>query len=276
MEIALLRGRFFAPGDNEHAPLVTVVDETFARKFFPGQDPIGKRINLDGRDNTALAMQIVGIVKHVKQWGLDSDEKGLQAQLYRPFMQLPDQAIALSASGAGIVMRSREAAPGLFDSIRSVLHQTNREQVVFGPQTMDEAISASLAARRYSMLLLSGFAALALILASIGIYGVVSYVVNERTQEIGIRMALGASRGNVLRLILGQGARMAIFGVAAGLAVSLALARLLAGLLYGIKPTDPVTFVVVAVLLCSIALLACYLPARRATRVDPTVALKCD
>jgi ABC-type antimicrobial peptide transport system permease subunit len=184
--------------------------------------------------------------------------------------------MALSASGTGIIVRSKTPAPGLFESIRGVFRQMNREQVLFGAQTMEETIAGSLAARRFSMVLLGAFAALALLLASIGIYGVVSYVVGQRTQEIGIRMALGARRIHVLGMILGNGARLIVAGLGAGIVAALALTRLMASLLFGITATDPVTFLCVSVLLIFVALLACLAPARRAIRVDPMMALRCE
>jgi predicted permease len=275
MRIPLLRGRFLDDHDTEHEPLVAVVDEVFAEKFFPGKDPLGARINLDDHIGHALPTQIVGIVKHVKQWGLDSDDKqALRAQIYRPFMQLPDQAMALSPSGTSVVMRSRTATPGLFDSIRSVLHRMNSEYVVYGAQIVDETISSSLSARRYSMILLGAFAVLALVLSSVGIYGVISYVVGQRTHEIGIRMALGARRIHVLRLVLGQGSRLIAVGITVGVAAALALTRLMASLLFGVSATDPLTFLCVVALLMMVALLACGVPARRAMRVDPMRALR--
>jgi predicted permease len=274
MKIPLLRGRFLDAHDDERSPLAIVVDDVFAEKFFPGENTIGKRINLSNPDTIG---QIVGIVKHVKQWGLDSDDKhSLKAQMYMPFMQLPDSAMALSASGTGIMVRSKSGAPGLFESIRGVLRQMNNEYVVFDPQTMEQTIAGSLAARRFSMILLGAFAALALLLASIGIYGVISYVVGQQTQEIGIRMALGAPRSHVLGMVLGKGARLVLAGVGAGIAASLALTRLMASMLFGVTPTDPMTFLCVASLLVLVALLACLAPARRATRVDPMVALRCE
>jgi predicted permease len=275
MRIPLLRGRFLDDHDTEHEPLVAVVDDVFAEKFFPGKDPLAARINLDDHIGHALPTQIVGIVKHVKQWGLDSDDKqALRAQIYRPFMQLPDQAMALSPSGTSVVMRSRTATPGLFDSIRSVLHRMNSEYVVYGAQMVDETISSSLSARRYSMILLGAFAVLALVLSSVGIYGVISYVVGQRTHEIGIRMALGARRIHVLRLVLGQGSRLIAVGITVGVAAALALTRLMANLLFGVSATDPLTFLCVVALLMMVALLACGVPARRAMRVDPMRALR--
>lgn len=274
MQIPLLRGRFLSSHDDENSPPIVVIDEALAQKFFPAQDPVGKIIHLDDDDKTA---EIVGVVKHVKQWGLEGDEKqSLQAQMYRPFMQLPDKSMALSPSGTGVLVRFTGKPAGVFDSLRSIVRQMSRDQVIFGAQTMEETISSSLATQRYSMMLLTGFAGLALLLAAIGIYGVMSYVVGQRTQEIGIRMALGAQRAHVLRLILSRGVKMALLGAGIGLLAALALSRLIRQLLYGVSPADPLTFAAVALLLLFIALLACYLPARRAASVNPTLALRCE
>ena len=275
MAIPLERGRFFTPLDNEHSPVVAVIDDVLARKFFPNQDPIGKRVNLHNFNDQPA--QIVGVVGHVKQWGLDSDDQqSLRAQLYLLLMQLPDDVMKLVPAGVGVLVRSAGAGPALFGSIRQINEQVNSEQVIYGAQTMDEIVSASLAARWFSMVLLGVFAGLALVLSSVGIYGVVSYLVGQRTHEIGIRIALGAERKDVLRLVLGQGGTMALLGVAIGLLAALGLTRLMAkySMLFGVSATDPLTFASVAILLTLVALAACYLPARRAMRVDPMVALR--
>jgi len=276
MDIPLRRGRFFSETDNEHAPLVVAVDDAFARKFFPGQDPIGKRLHLEvGADSNSEMVEIVGVVGHVKQWGLDQDEaQPLREQIYIPFMQLPDEAISLIPSGAGILARTRTSPGALFDSIRQSLRQMNGEQVAYGPQTMNEVIALSLSDQRFTMILLGTFATLALLLASVGIYGVISYVVGQRTHEIGVRMALGADARDILKLVLQNGGKLALTGVAAGLIASVGLTKLMAGMLYGVKPTDPLTFLGVAFLLSMVALVACYIPGRRATQVDPIVALR--
>jgi predicted permease len=273
MGIPLERGRFFTPQDDEHSPLVVVIDDAFARKYFGNENPIGKRISTDDYDAPA---EIVGLVGHVKQWGLDADDdkRALRAQVYLPFMQMPDVAMALVPAGTGVVVRSNGAVPGLFDSIRHVVQEINSQHVVYGAETMDEIISSSLAARRFSMILFGVFAMLALVLSSVGIYGVISYLVGQRTHEIGIRIALGAQRRDVLRLVLGEGARMALLGVVIGLAAALGLTRLMANMLYGVSATDPLTYAAVAILLTMVALAACYIPARRAMRVDPMVALR--
>jgi predicted permease len=269
--IPLKQGRFFTAQDDERAQSVAVIDEAFARKYFPRENPIGKRINLGGGLDP---WQIVGVVGHVKQWSLDADDKqSLQAQLYLSFRQVAD-----NRPSVGVVMRvesmTGKAGAAFFDSVRRVVQSQHSQNVVFGVQTMDEVIASSLAARRFSTILLEAFAAVALLLSSIGLYGVISYLVSQRTQEIGVRLALGAQRRDVLRLVLGHGLKMALGGVAIGLIAALGLTRLLAKMLYGVSATDPATFAVIALLLMIVALLACYLPARRATRVDPLVALR--
>jgi len=251
---------------------VAVIDDVFGGKYFPNQDPIGRRIHLNGSDQLT---QIIGIVGHVKQWGLDADDtNSLRAQFYVPCMQMPDQYIASAPSGAGMVVRSSGADAGLFDTIRGASVQMSNQQVIYGKQTMDELITESLASQRFSMILLGVFALLALVLASVGIYGVISYVVGQRTQEIGLRMVLGAARFDILRLILGTSGSLAIAGVTLGLVAALALTRLMARLLYGVTATDPLTLVGVSIVVILVALLASYIPARRAAKVDPMVALR--
>jgi predicted permease len=274
MRIPLHYGRFFNAQDNEHAPSVAVVDEVFSRKFFPGQDPIGKRLILN---NSGTQVQIVGVVQHVKQWGLDLDDtQPLRAEIYLPCMQMPDAFISASPSGSDVMVRSDGPNPALLETMRQAARQLDSENVLFGAATMDEVIRESLGTRRFFMILLGIFAALAVVLASIGIYGVISYVVGERTREIGIRVALGADHAEILRLVLGRGGKLAGLGVIFGLAASMALTRLMSGLLYGVSATDLFTFVTVASLLTLVALAACYLPARRAAKVDPVVALRCE
>jgi predicted permease len=272
MGIPLQRGRFFTAQDNERAPLVVVIDDVFARKYFGGENPLGKGIVFNDIGKRA---EIVGVVGHVNQWGLDSDDtQPLRAQVYIPCMQMPDAYMAMVPSGIGVVVRAANNTAGLLDSIRSTSRQMSSQQVIFGAQTMSEIISDSLAARRFSMILLGIFAALALLLASVGIYGVISYLVGQRTQEIGIRVALGARRWDVLRLVLSHSVKMAVLGVLIGVAASLALTRLMDKMLYGVSATDPITFFAVAIILTCVALAASYIPARRAMRVDPIVALR--
>jgi predicted permease len=269
--IPLKQGRFFATHDDERSLPVVLIDEVFARKFFGEVNPIGKRICQDGQD----PQTIVGVVGHLKQWSLDSDEsQSLQAQLYEPFRQFPDNAMPGVAAGVGVVALSSGPPTAQIDSIRRVIQSQNRENVIFAPQTMTEVISDSLAPKRFMMILLDSFAAIALVLASIGLYGVISYLVGQRTHELGIRIALGAQRQNVLRLVLSDGIKMTAAGVGVGLVAALGLTRLLSNMLYGVSTTDPLTFLVITALLMIVALLACLVPALRATRVDPLVALR--
>jgi predicted permease len=272
MGIPLLRGRFLTPADNERAPFVIAIDEEFAKLYFPQQDPIGKRVNFAFFDKPA---EIVGIVGHVKQWGLDENNHSpIQAQFCFPIWQIPDQFMPLLARGGQFVVRTQGSPSVEMGPIRQAIGKINPEIVIYDNQTLEDIIAYSLAARRFSMILLGIFAALALILSCVGIYGVISYLVGQRTHEIGIRIALGGQPRDVLRLILGRGAKMAVIGVAVGLAVSLALTRLMAKLLFGVSAYDPLTFLGVAALLVLVALAACYIPARRAMRVDPLVALR--
>ena len=277
MGIPLLRGRFFTENDDPDKPQVVVVDEVFAQKFFPNQDAIGKRINLIDTSYPTPLAEIVGIVKHIKQWGLDADDKAtLRAQLYRPFMQLPNPALNYSLAGIGIVVRLKGSVSGVLASIHKNVQETNAAMVLYNEQSMEQVLSGSLAQRRFLMILLSAFGVLALALASIGIYGVISYIVGQRTREIGIRMALGAKKSHVLTMVLGHGTKLVLIGVVAGIVAALALTRLMATLLFGISPTDPITFTGVAALLVFVALLACSMPIRRAMGVNPIVALRTE
>ncbi len=276
MQTPLRSGRFFTPQDDEHSAPVVVLDEVFAHKYFPNENPVGKRLFIEaGVPEGAKQVEIIGVVAHVKQWGLVSDDtEPLRAQLYFPFMQLPDSEMALAPFGMRAVIRSQGPASGVFDAIRASVQKANNQQVVYGVQTMEELIAVSTSTQRFSAILLGSFAIVALLLSSIGIYGVISYLAAQRTHEIGIRMALGAQRSEVLLLVLSEGFKMAAIGVAIGLAAAFGLTRLMASLLYGVTATDPVTFGCVAILLVIVALAACYIPARRAMRVDPIIALR--
>ncbi len=272
MGVTLERGRFITPQDDEHAPVVVDIDDVFARTYFPQENPIGKRIHIAGFDVQA---EIVGVVGHVKQWGLDADAKSaIEAQFDYPFMQLPEKLMPLAADAVAVVLRTEGDPTGVMDAVRRAVAEIDPREVVYNVQTMDEVVSNSFAARRLSMILLGAFAALALVLACVGIYGVISYLVGQRTHEIGVRMALGAQPSDVLRLVVGHGARMALIGVAIGTGAALGLTRLMANQLFGVSAHDPVTFAGVAMLLMIVALAACYIPARRAMRVDPMIALR--
>jgi predicted permease len=272
MQTPLLRGRFLSDQDNERAKPVVVIDEVFARKYFPNENPIGKRLNLGIFETQP---EIIGIAGHVKHWGLDSDASAaIQAQIYVPFLQLPDKLMPLAADNISMTARIQGPPTEVVNAIRAAMAKLNSNHVVYGVETMDEIVAGSLAGRKFSMILLGVFAALALVLSSIGIYGVISYMVGQRTHEIGIRMALGAKQGDILRLVLGQGMKLTLVGVGIGLGAAIGLTRLMSKLLFQVTGTDPITLIGVSVVLAGVAFLACYIPARRAMRVDPIVALR--
>jgi predicted permease len=282
MRIPLLRGRFLSDEDHENAARVVVIDASFAQQYFAGQDPIGKHIRIfefdsDSNQRVLVPLVIVGVVGHVNQWGLAEDaSRPLQAQMYRPIMQNGAFDTKRLAQGFNVFVRSKTplAPEAFFESIRQKLLASNRDMIVYDNESEEEVVADSIASQRFSLILLGAFAGLALLLAGTGIYGVLSYLVGQRTREIGVRMALGAQRLDVLRMVLQDGARMTLAGTAIGIVAALGLTRLMASMLFGVKPTDPITFGLVAVVLCGIALLAGYVPARRAAKVDPMVALR--
>jgi predicted permease len=272
MGITLERGRFVSPQDNENAATVVDIDDGFARTYFSNADPIGRHIHIAGFDVEA---EIVGVVGHIRQWGPGNDAKNaIEAQFYYPFMQLPPKLMSLSASGVAVVLRTHDDPAAIVGSVRRAVSAFDPGAVVYAVETMKEVLANSMAARRLSMILLAAFATLALALSCIGLYGVLSYLAGERTREIGVRIALGAERRDIQRLILGQGVKMAFAGVALGISLALGLTHLMSSQLFGITVHDPLTFAGVALVLLLVALAACYLPARRAMGVDPMVALR--
>jgi hypothetical protein len=253
---------------------VIVIDDQFARRHFGDQDPVGRRINLDILSITA---EIVGVVGHVRQWGLDENAASpYQAQCYLSMFQLPAHVMPLAARDIAIVVRTADAPLAQVGPIRQALEHINGQLVMYREQAMDGVMSDRLATRRFSMIVLGVFAALALLMACVGIYGVVSHLVGERTHEIAIRVALGAERWEISRMVLWDGAKMALAGVATGLGAALGLTRLMSSMLFGVSAHDPVTVAGVVSLLTFVAFAACYIPARRATRVDPMIALRND
>ena len=272
MRIPVERGRTFTGQDNEHGPAVALIDASFARKYFPNQDPIGKHLNLGLFDTQP---EIVGVVGHVEHWGLGSREhQNLQAQLYLPIWQVPDRFWPLLANGGQYVARTASTTGDIASAIRHGAEKVTSSAVLYDVRPMEEIVARSISTQRMTMFLLGIFSALALVLSAVGIYGVISYLTGQRTHEIGVRVALGASDGDVLRMVLGQGLEITLMGVAIGLAAAFGLTRLITTLIYGVRTTDPITFLSVAILLSGVALFACYLPARRAMRVDPIVALR--
>jgi len=278
MQIPLKRGRFFTAADNEHAAPVAVIDESMAEKYFPGQDPIGQYIDLNTNPSSLDKLpnpQIIGIVGHVNQWGLDSDgPDALRAQMYLSLAQIPDKEVQRAGLASDMFIRLHSAGASNVAALRSRILEYNAGMVVHNPEDMEKTVADSISNKRFTMTLLGVFALLALLLASIGIYGVLSYMVGQRTKEIGVRLALGAQKFDVLRMVLKDGARMTLAGILIGLVGALALTRLMGTMLYGVRPTDPLTFISVAALLAAIAMLACYVPARRAMKVDPMEALR--
>jgi predicted permease len=270
MGIPLLRGRLFTGQETDKNQKVAVIDEELARETFPGQNPIGRHI-LNGLSGPPL--EVVGIAGHVKHSGIDSDATAkVRAQLYIPVGQLSDSLLPGAAGDVTGVVHSRTNPAGLMDSIRKDLRSFNGDRAV-GEQLMTDAIADSFAPRRFSLVVLGAFAAVSLILAIVGVYGVVSYFVSQRTNEIGVRMALGAQSRDILLSVLGDGAMMGAIGIAIGLAGATALTRLMASLLFGISPTDFLTFMSAAFLLLGFTMLACFLPARRAALLSPLVAM---
>ncbi len=271
MRIPLLRGKFITDQDVETAQKTVIIDQNLANSMFHGQDPIGQRLNFQ----LLGQVQIVGVVGHVKHWGLDADSTArVRYQVYFPYRQFPDEATSLVAGQAAFVMRTQSGPGALAGTLRKAIAETNPSLAVFGIRGMDEVINRSLAQRRFLRMLLVVFAGLALSLASIGIYGVISYAVAQSTHEIGVRIALGADANRVLGMVLRQALQLIALGIVLGALAAVAATRAMAGLLFGVRALDPLTFAAVAGLLGGVALLAGYIPARRATKIDPMVALR--
>ena len=278
MSIPLLRGRFFTEDDTTKSPCVAAIDDVLASTYFRGQDPLGQTITF-GWTPPWGPCRIVGVVGHVRHWGLGNESSYTQAQAYYPLYQIPDQWVMASEGfpATTIIVRTPLPAAAVIPAIKNVLYEIGKDQPIYNVESMQEIASESMSAQRFPMILLGAFAALALLLASVGVYGVISYSVTQRVHEIGIRMALGAEKQNIFRMIIAQGLRLALAGLVIGAGAALVLTRVLvtfANLLYGVKASDPLTFIAVSTLLTAIAVLACYIPARRAMRVDPLVALR--
>jgi predicted permease len=262
MGTPLLKGRDFTERDDAQSPGVIMINETMARRFWPNDDPVGQSLTIIGIEKEPR--EIVGVVGDVHHFGLDARA---EAEMYVPYLQRPMPGVTLMVQSA--------SAPGdVTAAVRNAVREADKNLPVYNIKSMDEVLADSVSSRRFNMLLLGIFAGVALLLAAVGIYGVMAYSVTQRTHEIGIRMALGADRGDILKLVVGQGMILTLIGLFVGLAASLALTRLMASLLYGVTATDPLTFAGVSLLLAAVALLACYIPARRAMKVDPMVALR--
>ncbi|MFL6276631.1 MAG: ABC transporter permease [Blastocatellia bacterium] len=264
LEIPLIAGRAFTEYDNGTAAQVVIINETLARRYFGDQPAVGKRLKAGALEDEAPWATIVGVVKDIRHTGLDAD---VRPQLYFPYQQKLWGRMV-------IVARSTSDAAGLFPAMREAVWAVDKDQPITSLRTMTDFLSDSVSQQRFNAALLAAFAVLALILASVGIYGVMSYSVTQRTHELGIRMALGAKPQDVFRMVVMEGMRLALAGVALGLAAAFAATRMMASLLFGVSATDPLTFALISLILTGVALAACFVPARRATRVDPMVALR--
>ena len=266
MQIPLLKGRFFNDQDTADKPPVAIVDEFMAQQLWPNQDPLGKRVSFGDLAAKPVWTTVVGVVGRIRQDTLDADSR---IALYMPHSQYISRLL-------NIVLRTTVDPESLTSAVSHELHEVDRDLPLYGVVTMDQRVAESLSRRRFTAVLLAMFAAFALALATIGIYGVMAYLVIQGAREIGIRMALGATQPSVLRLVVKQGMTLALTGVAIGLIAALVFGRLVSGLLFGVKSTDPLTFTLVAVLLTIVALIASYIPARRATRIDPMISLRSE
>jgi putative ABC transport system permease protein len=270
MGIRLRRGRLFTAADTPDSAPVVIINETLARRVWPNEDPLGKRLKFgfpeDYDEESKPWREVIGVVNDVKMDGVD---RVAEPQTYLPYSQLPNESL-------GLVVRAERHPAALASAVEQAIAAIDKDIPVFAILTMDQLLGNSLAERRLTLVLLTSFAVLALLLSAVGIYGVISYAVRQRTHELGIRMALGAQTRDVLRLILAQGVKLTLLGIGLGLAAAFALMRWLESLLFGVRPTDALTFAIIALLLLLVALLACWIPARRATKVDPVIALRCE
>jgi predicted permease len=271
MGIQLLQGRFFNEHDRSGGEPVVVIDEVLAQHAVRSQDPIGKRIYVQGLGPSS----IVGVVEHVRHWGLGSDDQALvRDQLYCPFAQLPDSIIRPISSVLSLAVRTEIPPLNIVEPLRREISSASAPEVLYDIRTMEQLARGSLARQRFLLVLFSAFAGLALMLACIGIYGVLSHLMGQRAPQIGVRMALGASRQEVMRLVFRQSLPMIVLGVVVGVCVALACSHILEHTVAGVRSADPLTFVIMISVLIAAALLASFIPARRASRVDPMRALR--
>jgi putative ABC transport system permease protein len=268
--IKLREGRYFDEHDNRQSMPVVIVNERMARQFWSGESPIGKRINFGGTDDTDPWRTIVGVVADVREMGMDAPVK---AELYVPYRQI---ATFPFFKPRDLVVRTANDPLSLVPAVRGAVHSVDPDEPLSNIATMDEQLNEETGSRGLAMMLLTAFAGLALLLAAVGLYGVLAYFVTQHVPEIGVRLALGAQANDILALVLRKGMGLALGGVAIGLVASFALTRLMTGLLFGVGATDPLTYVGVSLLLIAVALVACLVPARRAMKVDPMIALRCE
>jgi len=268
--VRLRRGRLLEDRDREGAPLVVVINESMARQYFPDLDPIGQRIQLGTEPSPdSPTMEVVGIVADMKQ----SFEAGSKAEMFVPYLQHPDPILAGMYRNTALVVRTSGTPSALAGAVRAAVREIDPNQPLVNLRTMEQSLSTTVAQPRLQMVLLTLFAAVAALLAVVGVYGVMAYAVSQRTQEIGVRVAMGASPGAVVRMVVGQGVALAVAGVVLGLIAALAVSRVMQGLLFDVASADPLTFMAAPLLLLLAALTACYLPARKAARISPMAAL---
>jgi predicted permease len=274
MRLTLQRGRFISAQDTEKNPCAVVIDDEFAAKSFPKDNPLGHHINMA---LLGMKCEVVGVVGHVKHWSLDGDATAkIRSQMYIAFRQFPDSVMDLASTGAPYLLRTQGDPNALVPRLKQAIGEVSANMVTYNEQSMEDVIAGSLSARRFTRLLLGTFAALALVLAGVGIYGVVSYSVTQSTHDIGVRMALGADRRAVLGSVLRSAMTMAVLGIAFGAAAAIGATRVMKELLFGISATDPLTLGAVSALFAAVTLLASFIPALRATKVDPIIALRCE
>jgi putative ABC transport system permease protein len=268
-----VRGREFTPHDNSHAPGVVVIDEVLAHRYWPNENPVGVHLKLDDGSPEPHDVEIVGVVGNVKHVGLDEEPT---STFYGPLDQIPENNVSFLAANCSLAIRTSTNALALETPVRRVVQDIDKDVPVSNTRTMDQFLSASTAPRRFNVLLLMLFACVALLLAVTGVYAVMSYSVIQRSQEIGIRIALGAQAGDVLKLVLGQGFKLVLIGTVVGLVGGFISTRFLSSLLFGVSNIDPVVFALTPLILLLVALSACYIPARKATKVDPIIALRAE
>jgi putative ABC transport system permease protein len=272
MKIPLVRGRDITDSDNEHAPGAIIIDRALQRKYFGAEDPLGQHVLIDmGDGNPARDYAVVGIVEDVKHTGLTDEPT---PTLYGAIPQAPKSAVPFIANNLSLVVRTGIEPEALASTVRRELRNVDVDVATAGVRPMHQFLASAVAARRFNMELIGVFAATALLLAAAGLYAVIAYLVSQRTREIGIRLALGATPRHVVRLMMGQGMKLTLIGVAIGVVGAIAVTRLMRSLLFAVAPTDLMTFGISSIVLIVIALLACFIPARRATKVDPLVALR--
>ena len=272
MGITVLKGREFAEFDTSRSQPVAVIDKAMAEQYWPAENPIGSHLKIDdGGSAAARDAEIIGVVENVKNFGLDEEPT---PTIYSPFSQMPEASLGFFLNRMNLVVRTSSEPLSLAQSVRSAVQSIDKDVPASSARSLDQFISASVAPRRFNLLLFGVFAGIALLLSVAGVYGVISYSVSQSTREIGIRMALGARPGDVLKGVLAQGMRLVVMGVSIGIVGAFALTRVISGLLYGVSATDPATFSGVSIMLAIVALGACFVPARRATKVDPMKAIR--